>query len=123
MFSQHKSEYVGLFHILKEFNNLENKEDFPHLLILPNALRRFLELYTLMKYPTELEVDKRVSAIFKPEDKPYYGTKLLHWFSHQNQFEKVQQHDDKILQIEDAINDLLVHIEEKDKLHWKGLTE
>ena len=123
MFSQHKSEYVGLFNILNEFNNLENKEDFPHLLILPNALRRFLELYTLMKYPTELEVDKRVSAIFKPEDKPYYGTKLLHWFSHQNQFEKVQQHDDKILQIEDAINDLLVHIEEKDKLHWKGLTE
>lgn len=123
MFSKHKSEYVGLFHILKEFYDLENKEDFPHLLILPNALRRFLELYTLMKYPTELEVDKRVSAIFKPEDKPYHGTKLLHWFSHQNQFEKVQQHDDKILQIEDAIGDLVNHIKEKDKLHWKGLTE
>ncbi len=123
MFSRHKSEYAGLFHILKEFDDLEDKEEFPHLLILPNALRRFLELYTLMKYPTELEVDKRVSAIFKPQDKPYYGTKLLHWFSHQNQFEKVQQHDDKILQIEDAIGDLLNHIKEKDKLHWKGLTE
>lgn len=123
MFSRHKSEYVGLFHILKEFHDLEDKEDFPHLLILPNALRRFLELYTLMKYPTELEVDKRVSAIFKPQDKPYHGIKLLHWFSHQNQFEKVQQHDDKILQIEDAIGDLLKHIKEKDKLHWKGLTE
>ncbi|OGS69704.1 MAG: hypothetical protein A3F91_01760 [Flavobacteria bacterium RIFCSPLOWO2_12_FULL_35_11] len=123
MFSKHKSEYVGLFHIIKEFNDLETKEDFPHLLILPNALRRFLELYTLMKYPTELEVDKRVSEVFNPNDKPYYGTKLLHWFSHQNQFEKIQQHDDKILQVEDAIKDLMEYIENKDELHWKGLNE
>ena len=120
-FSSYKSEYVGLFHIIKEFNELENKEDFPNLLLLPNAVRRFLELYTLMKYPSDTEVDNRVKAIFNPDDKPLYNTKLLHWFSHQNQFEKVQQHDDKILQIEDAIKELMEYIEKKDELHWKGL--
>ena len=120
-FSSYKSEYVGLFHIIKGFNDLEKKEDFTNLLILPNAVRRFLELYTLMKYPSDEEVDNRVKQVFNPEDKPLYNTKLLHWFSHQNQFEKVHQHDDKILQIEDVIKELLEYIEEKDKLHWKGL--
>ncbi|MCL7765411.1 AAA family ATPase [Polaribacter sp. Z014] len=120
-FSSYKSEYVGLFHIIKEFNDLEDKENFTNLLILPNAVRRFLELYTIMKYPSVNEVDNRVKQIFNPDDKPLYNTKLLHWFSHQNQFEKVQQHDDKILQIEDAISELLEYIETKDNLHWKGL--
>lgn len=120
-FSAYKSEYVGLFHTIKEFNELVNKEDFTNLLILPNAVRRFLELYTLMKYPSDSEVDNRVNKVFNPEDKPTYNTKLLHWFSHQNQFEKVQQHDDKLLQLEDAIKELLEHIRTKDDLHWKGL--
>lgn len=120
-FSSYKSEYVGLFHTIKDFNDLEDKEDFLNLLILPNAVRRFLELYTLMKYPSDTEVDDRVKFVFNQEDKPFYNTKLLHWFSHQNQFEKVQQHDDKILQIEDAINELMEHIKTKDELHWKGL--
>lgn len=120
-FSAYKSEYVGLFHTIKEFNELANKEDFTNLLILPNAVRRFLELYTLMKYPSDSEVDNRVNKVFNPEDKPTYNTKLLHWFSHQNQFEKVQQHDDKLLQLEDAIKELLEHIKTKDDLHWKGL--
>ena len=120
-FSSYKSEYVGLFFTIKEFNELANKEDFKNLLILPNAVRRFLELYTLMKYPSDSEVDNRVKRVFNPEDKPTYNTKLLHWFSHQNQFEKVQQHDDKILQLEDVIKELLEHIEIKDELHWKGL--
>jgi wobble nucleotide-excising tRNase len=120
-FSSYKSEYVGLFFTIKEFNDLENKEDFTNLIILPNAVRRFLELYTLMKYPSDTEVDNRVKNVFNPEDKPTYNTKLLHWFSHQNQFEKVQQHDDKILQLEGAIKELLLHIETKDNLHWRGL--
>lgn len=120
-FSAYKSEYVGLFHMINDFNELANKEDFTNLLILPNAVRRFLELYTLMKYPSDSEVDKRVNKVFNPEDKPTYNTKLLHWFSHQNQFEKVQQHDDKLLQLEDAIKELLEHIKTKDDLHWKGL--
>ncbi len=120
-FSSYKSEYVGLFHIIKEFNDMANKEDFSNLLILPNAVRRFLELYTLMKYPSETEVDNRVKAVFNPEEKPSYNTKLLHWFSHQNQFEKVQQHDDKILQIEGVINELIEYIKKEDELHWKGL--
>jgi len=52
-FSSYKSEYIGLFHTIKELDELEDKEDYPNLLILPNAVRRFLELSTLMKYPSD----------------------------------------------------------------------
>ena len=123
-FSNYKSEYVGVFHILKEFHECTDKENFPYLSLLPNALRRFVELYTLTKYPgnSESTVDKRIEIVFNPDDKPYHNTKLLNWFSHQNQIEKIQQHDDKILQIEDAIKDLIDYIKLNDKLHWKGLT-
>lgn len=122
-FSNYKSEYVGLFHILKEFNDSGDKENFAYLLLLPNALRRFVELYTLTKYPANNDstVDHRVDLIFKSNEKPHHNIKLLNWFSHQNQIEKLQQHDDKLLQIEEAIKDLIEHIEIKDELHWKGL--
>lgn len=120
-FSSYKSEYVGLFEILKDFSELEDKEDFPNILILPNAVRKFLELYTLMKYPSEKEIDLRVKEVFNPNERPYHNTKLLHWFSHQNQVEKVQRHDDKLLQIEGAVEELLAHIENNDEMHWKGL--
>lgn len=120
-FSSYKSEYVGLFHTIKDFIDLDNKEEYQYVLLLPNAVRRFLELYTLMKYPIDAEVDIRMKTVFNPEEKPLHNTKLLHWFSHLNQFEKVQQHDDKLLQIEDAINELFEHIKNEDNLHWKGL--
>src|SRR5690606_36540714 len=122
-FSNYKSEYVGLFHILKEFNDSSDKENFAYLLLLPNALRRFVELYTLSRYPAnnECTVDHRVEKIFKTDEKPQHNIKLLNWFSHQNQMEKLQRHDEKIIQIADAISDLLEYIEIKDELHWKGL--
>lgn len=120
-FSSYKSEYVGLFQIIKEYNESENKEQFPYLILLPNAVRRFIELYTLMRYPSSSELDQRVEQVFKMTDKPAHNTKLLHWFSHQNQFEKVQQHDDKMFQIDNAIEDLLNHIKDNDEMHWNGL--
>lgn len=120
-FKDYNSEYVSIFHILNEFNKLPDKSTFPHTILLPNAMRRFLELYTAMKYPSSKSVDSRVKAVFTSADGTYHRVKLLHWFSHQNQFEKVQQHDDKLLQIEEAIKDLIEHIEIKDELHWKGL--
>lgn len=122
-FSDYKSEYVGLFHILKEFHDDQNKDHFPYLLLLPNALRRFVELYTLAKYPANNEstVDSRVELVFKQKDKPHHNTKLMNWFSHSNQFDKLKGHDEKIIQIADAISDLLTYIEKEDELHWKGL--
>ncbi len=122
-FSNYKSEYVGLFHILNEFNDSADKENFAYLLLLPNALRRFVELYTLSKYPANNDstVDQRVELIFKSNEKPHHNVKLLNWFSHQNQIEKLQQHDEKIMQISDAINDLIEYLKNEDELHWKGL--
>lgn len=122
-FSNYKSEYVGLFHILNDFNDSADKENFGYLLLLPNALRRFVELYTLSRYPAnnDISVDKRVEKIFKSNEKPRHNVKLLNWFSHQNQIEKLQQHDEKIMQITDAINDLIEYLKNEDELHWKGL--
>ncbi len=122
-FSNYKSEYVGLFHILKDFNESEDKENFCYLLLLPNALRRFIELYTLTKYPSNNDstVDHRVELIFKSTDKPHHNVKLLNWFSHQNQIEKLQRHDEKLIQISDAINDIMEYLKNEDKLHWRGL--
>ena len=122
-FKEYNSEYVSIFHILNDFNKLPNKSTFPHTVLLPNAMRRFLELYTAMKYPSSKSVDARVKTVFTSADGTYHRVKLLHWFSHQNQFEKVQKHDDKLLQIEEAIKDLMEHIEIKDELHWKGLND
>jgi wobble nucleotide-excising tRNase len=121
-FRKYNSEYVSLFNVLKEYHELTNKEEFEYTVLLPNTMRRFLELYTAMKFPSSRALDTRVKEIFSSNDGTYHNTKLLHWFSHQNQFEKVQQHDDKLLQIEDAIKELMEHLEKEDKLHWKGLT-
>ena len=63
-----------------------------------------------------------IKIIFSPDDGVFHNTKLYHWFSHQNQFEKVAHHDGKIILIDDAISEVMKHIEEKDKLHWAGLT-
>jgi wobble nucleotide-excising tRNase len=120
-FKEYNSEYVSIFHILNDFNKLPDKSIYTHTVLLPNAMRRFIELYTAMKYPSSKSVDSRVKAIFTSDDGTYHRVKLLHWFSHQNQFEKIQQHDDKLLQIEEAIKDLMEHIKIKDELHWKGL--
>lgn len=122
-FSNYKSEYVGLFHILKDFNDSADKDNFAYLLLLPNALRRFVELYTLTKYPANNDstVDHRINLIFKSNEKPHHNIKLLNWFSHQNQIEKLQQHDEKLIQIKDAINDLIEYLKNEDQLHWKGL--
>lgn len=121
-FSEYKSEYVALFHLLKDYNENPSKQDFQYAVLLPNAVRRFIELYTAMKYPSSHDsVDERAKLVFDNGSKTPHGVKLLHWFSHQLQFEKVQQHDDKLLQIDDAIDDLLTFIEHEDDLHWRGI--
>lgn len=120
----HKSEYAYIFSILKEYDRSENKDSFAYKILLPNTLRRFLELYTLFKFPKGYsEIDKRIKEVFNPMAGIYHNTKLYHWFSHQNQFEKVAYHDDKIFLIDEAIREVMKHIEEKDPLHWKGLTD
>jgi wobble nucleotide-excising tRNase len=119
----HKSEYAHIFSILKEYDESNTKDTFEFKILLPNALRRFLELYTLFKYPKGFcEVDDRIKSVFSADEGVFHNTKLYHWFSHQNQFEKIAQHDGKLILIDDAISEVMKHIETKDPLHWKGLT-
>jgi wobble nucleotide-excising tRNase len=119
----HKSEYAHIFHILKEYNVSINKDDFEFKILLPNALRRFLELYSLFKYPKGYcEIDERLKMVFSVDEAVAHNTKLYHWFSHQQQFEKVAQHDSKLILIDDAISEVMLHLKNKDPLHWSGLT-
>lgn len=119
----HKSEYAHIFHILKEYDLSVNKDDFEFKILLPNALRRFLELYSLFKYPKGYcEIDERLKMVFSVDEVVAHNTKLYHWFSHQQQLEKVAQHDAKLILIDDAISEVMLHIKDKDPLHWKGLT-
>lgn len=119
----HKSEYAHIFHILKEYDSSGNKDDFEFKILLPNALRRFLELYSLFKYPKGYcEIDERLKIVFSVDEVAAHNTKLYHWFSHQQQLEKVAQHDSKLILIDDAISEVMLHVKDKDPLHWKGLT-
>lgn len=123
-FSKYNSEYAGIFNVLLEFHRNDDKESFSYTNLLPNALRRFVELYTLSKCPnSKLPVDRRIEIVFEPDENSSHNVKLLHWFSHLNNIERIQSHDDKLLQIASAIKDLIEHIETKDPWHWRGLTE
>lgn len=79
---------------MKEYSCSGNKDDFEFKILLPNALRRFLELYSLFKYPKGYcEIDERLKMVFSVDEVGAHNTKLYHWFSHQQQLEKVAQHD------------------------------
>src|SRR5699024_4321965 len=47
----HKSEYIYLFNIIYDYYKNGCQENDENLILLPNAVRRFLEIYTLIKLP------------------------------------------------------------------------
>ena len=115
----YSSEYHFLFDVLNDFHKSTDKSDFNVLMHLPNAVRRFVELYTFAKYPSG-SVDARADRIFGTE-KSKRILKVLHYFSHANNIERIAQNSDLICDIEGAVNDLMVLLEEKDPLHMEAL--
>jgi hypothetical protein len=69
---RYSSEYHFLFSILDDFNKAADKTDLKVLMLLPNAVRRFIELYTYAKYPDthSASVDSRAERIFGPVRNP-----------------------------------------------------
>ncbi|PHK25008.1 hypothetical protein VF13_42680, partial [Nostoc linckia z16] len=113
----HKSEYLYLFELILGFHLSENKEHDERIILLPNAIRRFLEIYTLMKLPSSTdEVDNRLKLLF-PE---FLELKTLHHFSHFTNLEKVTKHDNLIMNLPQAVNELM-NLLQKDEKHFESL--
>lgn len=113
----YKSEYIYLFDLIYCFHELGCQESDEKYILMPNAVRRFLEIYTLFKLPDSTdEVDARLK-ILMPEPTEL---KLLHHFSHFTSFEKVMKHDEAILNLPQAIDELMTLLA-KDELHLNSL--
>lgn len=119
--SAYPSEYHYLFYVLHSFNESPNKADAEHLLALPNAARRFLELYTYAKLPLgkKSNVDQRASRLFGPE-KATRILKLLHHFSHLEGVERLMTHTNALADIEEAVAQLMDCVK-ADKDHYDAL--
>lgn len=120
---KYSSEYHYLWNIIYSFYTSESKDDIEVLLGLPNAMRRFIELYTYSKIPcaTTTSVDIRADVLFGKE-KSKRIMKVLHHFSHLNNINRMSQNSDLISDIENVVNDLVDYIS-KDKLHYDALME
>lgn len=119
----YSSEYHYLFNVIHKFHLLDDKSDLEILLSIPNALRRFLEIYTYAKIPTfsKATVDQRADRIFGSEESKRI-LKVLHYFSHLNNIDRLVNHSDLISDIENVVNDVIEHLK-KDKMHYEALLE
>ncbi|WP_432730972.1 AAA family ATPase [Variovorax sp. W6] len=120
--SKYSSEYHFLFSVLDDFSNATDKSDYKVLMHIPNAVRRFVELYTYAKYPDSVNgtVDQRAERLFGLE-KSKRILKVLHYFSHANNIERIASNTDLICDIEAAVDDLISLIEVQDPLHFEAL--
>lgn len=120
--AKYSSEYHFLFSVLDEFQKAPDKTDFQVLMQLPNAVRRFVELYTYSKYPDGIKgsVDARADRLFGPE-KSKRILKVLHHFSHGNNIERIATNTDLMCDIEAAVREVVEWIEEKDPVHLEAL--
>lgn len=114
---QYKSEYIYLFDLIFSYYEKGCQENDQNLILLPNAVRRFLEIYTLTKIPDSTgEVDSRLNELLGEPNQ----LKTLHYFSHFTSFEKIRKHDEMILNLPEAVKELF-HLLEKDEKHLESL--
>ncbi len=117
----YSSEYQYLWSVIHAFHESDDKENLELLLAIPNAVRRFIELYTYSKIPRAVAVDIRATTLFGAE-KSKRILKLLHYFSHSNNLLGVAQNSDLICDIENVVNDI-VELIQVDPLHYNALME
>ncbi|AWW31004.1 hypothetical protein DN752_13210 [Echinicola strongylocentroti] len=119
----YSSEYHYLFELLHKFHESEDKDDYPTLMGLPNAIRRFTELYTYSRLPTNKSatVDQRADKLWGAERSKRI-LKVLHYFSHANSITRIQGNSDLICDIENAVEDLITELK-TDPLHYDELVK
>lgn len=120
--SRYGSEYQFLFDKIYAFHNAADKTDHDLLMMLPNAVRRFLELYTYSRIPGGYKetVDQRAIDLFGKE-KSKCILKFLHTFSHANTIERLAGNNELIFLLDQTVKDLFDEIEQNDKRHWNAL--
>lgn len=119
VYDSYSSEYHFLFGEIEKFNNATNKSTYDKLLVMPNILRRFIEMYTIAKYPSNDEVDERANKVFgKLQSKRIL--KPLHYFSHFNNIDRITKQSDLIADLPIACK-TLIEIIKKDKDHYEAL--
>ena len=117
----YSSEYHYSFELIYNFNKSEDK-DFQTLMGIPNAVRRFVELYTYSRIPgnhNNSTVDKRAEKLWGAE-KSKRILKVFHFFSHSNNIERMLKNSDLMCDIENAVSDLMVLMRE-DENHFTEL--
>ncbi len=114
---RYKSEYIHLFDIIFNFHSSTPDERDKYVILMPNALRRFLEIFTLMKIPSEPDnVESRISELV--DDVNEYKT--LNHFSHFTTFEKMTRHDELLMNIPKATEEL-INLIKTDEKHYNSL--
>lgn len=120
IFDDYKSEYHFLFDQIVRFDRDSNKNSSEILLMLPNILRRFVEMYTLTKYPSRDEVDERSNVVFgKLKSKRIL--KPLNYFSHYNNIDRIGKQNELIADLPVACSTLIEFIKKEDKNHYEAL--
>lgn len=121
VYNSYSSEYHYLFSEIVNFNDSENQSSYSKLLLMPNILRRFLEMYTLTQYPSSDELDGRADVVFgkvisKRICKPF------HYFSHFNNIDRIGKQSELVADISSACGTLIKFLEDKeDKKHYEAL--
>ncbi|HUW36131.1 MAG TPA: AAA family ATPase [Rhodocyclaceae bacterium] len=119
---RYSSEYHYLFSVIYSFHKSPVKTDIELLLSLPNAVRRFLELYTYSKIPrANSTVDERAAVLFGAE-KALRITKVLHHFSHLGSIERLAVNTDLISDIDNVVNEV-VELVKMDTQHFNALEQ
>ncbi len=119
----YSSEYHYLFELIYNFDNSEVK-DYQELMGIPNAVRRFVELYTYSRVPgnhNSSTVDKRAEKIWGTE-KSKRVLKVFHYFSHSNNIERMMKNSDLMCDIENAVTDLH-NLIKSDEIHYSELVK
>jgi len=114
---ERKSEYIYLFDILFKFHEDGCPMDEEYAILIPNALRRFFEMYTLIKIPDSTgEIDSRLAILMGGQ----HNLKVLHHFSHFTTFEKLTRHDELIMVLPQAMSELM-ELLSNDTIHYEAL--
>ena len=118
---KYTSEYQYLFKEIYDFYNSEDKSNYSVLMNLPNAVRRFVELYTYSRLPGNRfsTVDERANILWGYE-RAKRIIKVFHYFSHSNNIEKMSKFSDLLCEVEHSIDDLMSELK-KDELHYDEL--
>ena len=121
--ARYQSEYHFLFEVIHRFNQAPDKTAHDVLMLLPNAMRRFIELYTYSRLPGPKDaeqVDERAEVLFGVE-RAKRILKIFHYFSHGNTLDRLAGNNELIFDLEHAVRDLIDAISEKDRPHMDAL--